>query len=503
MHSQSLKVKSFEYVQNDLSARTTPRIDINDNACALLKVRLALSGAKFKGDVVGNVDYKDSEYWVYLSSGSKRINISLSGFLPLDIVFADHGVLYTEKLKTYILTIDVPTAIVQNTTLKNVKFVVEPKNATIKIDNLNFDTKSGKLELPLSVGKHAYKASAPYYVTKESSLIVTESMNDEPIVITLPKAVGVINVKSNPMGADVIIGGKVVGQTPLSNYQIEAGQYNMELHKKGFQSESVIIDVDADSPANIDRELPSQIECTIKTIPSADRIIINNDVYDRVMPLTIQKPSGAYSFRATKKGYHDLNKKLFIDGTTNEVVYKFKKKHFCSSGGYVEGGAQFGSLTAVGASLGAYINNVNIEGTYLVGMNESEEVFWNTSEGIPLYPTSFSYKPTFMGGRIGFGLLFSNGIRFTPQIGFGVTQLKGTKDNEGETCGIENTYVASASIGARFNIALVSYLGISVVPEYAFAIKKGEAYENLSTASSKIKGWGEGVNCKVGLNIFF
>ena len=84
-HAQELSVKDFEVRTNDLSARTQSRQDNNGNDCALVKVQLAASGAKFEGNVVGDVKYDTSEYWVYMPQGSKRMTVKLEGYLPLEV----------------------------------------------------------------------------------------------------------------------------------------------------------------------------------------------------------------------------------------------------------------------------------------------------------------------------------------------------------------------------------------------------------------------------------
>jgi hypothetical protein len=56
---------------NDLSASTYERKDLNGQACALVKVQLAAYGAKFEGNVIGEVAYKTGEYWVYMTEGSR------------------------------------------------------------------------------------------------------------------------------------------------------------------------------------------------------------------------------------------------------------------------------------------------------------------------------------------------------------------------------------------------------------------------------------------------
>ena len=111
--AQELKVKSFAQAAMDLSASTHERKDLNGNACALVKVQLAREGATFKGNVMDDVAYKVSEYWVYMARGSRDMSITVPGFLPLEVNFAElsgGSVARLEGKTTYILTIALPSS---------------------------------------------------------------------------------------------------------------------------------------------------------------------------------------------------------------------------------------------------------------------------------------------------------------------------------------------------------------------------------------------------------
>ena len=53
----------------------------------------------------------------------------------------------------------------------------------------------------------------------------------------------------------------------------------------------------------------------------------------------------------------------------------------------------------------------------------------------------------------------------------------------------------------RFECALAKYIGISLTPEYTYALKKGEAYEQLTQAIPAMKGF-EGFGLRVGLHLY-
>ena len=81
--AQELSIKDFHEATNDLAARTKPRQDNNGNDCALVKVQLAAPNATFTGNVMGDVSFKNNEYWVYMTTGSKRLKVTHPSYLPL------------------------------------------------------------------------------------------------------------------------------------------------------------------------------------------------------------------------------------------------------------------------------------------------------------------------------------------------------------------------------------------------------------------------------------
>jgi len=63
------------------------RTDNNGEICALVKVIIPNAQATFEGSLIGNCDYKTSEYWCYLSPGSKQLKIKYPNCEPLMVNF--------------------------------------------------------------------------------------------------------------------------------------------------------------------------------------------------------------------------------------------------------------------------------------------------------------------------------------------------------------------------------------------------------------------------------
>ena len=110
--AQTFSVDSLEIAVNDLSAMIEKRLDFNGKPCGLAKVRCILDGLTFKGNVVGNVEKKDGEYWVYLTDGSRQLSVHHNNLSPIDISFQNDLHSPVSAGITYIVSLSVPTELI-------------------------------------------------------------------------------------------------------------------------------------------------------------------------------------------------------------------------------------------------------------------------------------------------------------------------------------------------------------------------------------------------------
>ena len=175
---------------SDLSASVNTRLDRNQNPCGLVKVQLVGAGATFEGNVVGDVAYKNNEYWVYMNQGAYLLNISHPNFLPMEINLRNYGLADGIRQKTtYKLVLaelrspDVP----QQTLIIN----YSPAHAIVIVDSKTYQG-NGRVELTLPIGSHDYQIVAGGYgaaegtvkLNSESPRTITETLhrNGEPAV---------------------------------------------------------------------------------------------------------------------------------------------------------------------------------------------------------------------------------------------------------------------------------------------------------------------------------
>lgn len=135
--AQEIKVRSFS-IQMEPMTMPMQRKDINGNICALVKVIIPSAQAAFEGNLIGNCDFRTSEYWCYLSPGSKYLKVKYPACEPLMIDFTS---LLGSGLKSrtiYELRLDVPAPAQLST-----EFTI---TGTINVEEAGFGIGRGKTD---------------------------------------------------------------------------------------------------------------------------------------------------------------------------------------------------------------------------------------------------------------------------------------------------------------------------------------------------------------------
>ncbi len=170
--AQKLTIESFSLDANDITASSQQRLDGNGDPCALVKVQLAVQGATFSGNTVGNVGYDNGEYLVYMTEGSKNLQVKHFSYLPVDVNFADYGINSLKGKKTYVLTLILPQANNVNQ-IQTLAIKINPKDAIILIDGDVVETTNGQATIPLPVGDHRFNATKTGYIKQQGEITLT------------------------------------------------------------------------------------------------------------------------------------------------------------------------------------------------------------------------------------------------------------------------------------------------------------------------------------------
>ena len=210
--AQELTVKSFKLATSDLTAQTQPRKDLNNHNCALIKVGLGLQGVQFEGSIVGNVENKTGEYWVYMPQGNRMLKVKHANYAPVMVNFADYGVEKVESNRTYELVVTA-SGWMQSEQKQELTIRYTPSSATVLVDNKMVKGTNGVAQTTLPVGQHSYIVFCDGYDSEEGTVKLKASTPSN-LQITLSKEAMATqqSIVSQPIEAQ-----QPMEQTPVTN----------------------------------------------------------------------------------------------------------------------------------------------------------------------------------------------------------------------------------------------------------------------------------------------
>lgn len=104
-NAKEIKVKSFSLQMEPMTVPMQRR-DQNNQVCGLVKIACSVDGASFKGNVIG-MERSGSEYWVYVSPGTKYLQIHVPDFMPYMLNFNDWNINRILSKSIYYVNIEV------------------------------------------------------------------------------------------------------------------------------------------------------------------------------------------------------------------------------------------------------------------------------------------------------------------------------------------------------------------------------------------------------------
>lgn len=351
---------------------------------------------------------------------------------------------------------------------------------------------------PLKAGKYVVECKQDRH-TSTSISITVKADKAETFEVPAPVAItGSLYVRSNPTNASIEIDGKDFGRTPKLIHDLLIGEHRIKLTMPNRKTEQYDVTIKEGETENIDATLTDIAHMAIGSNPPNSKLYINGK-YVGTTPFLKDMASGDYDIEISHNKYQTFHKKVHLDSSNPKMEVSLNKQYQRPNSFYAQPFLQVGNNMSVGASIGGYISNINIEAYYAMGMKKSEEIWWNPlSSNIPEPPFSYIYKYSYMGGNIGYGLTVTSRLRLTPQIGFGAVIISGTGDN-----GDSKGYAKCMKVQSKLSYMLTQKLGINIIPEYSIAVSKSNNFEKLSNLSPKIKSWGTGMKCSLGLSFFY
>ena len=363
-------------------------------------------------------------------------------------------------------------------------------DAEIYVDKVLKGTREWKG--PLRAGSYEVECRMDRHTSTFKTVVVQADV-PQTVLLDAPKArTGALAVSTSPLGATIILDGQKNGHTPTVLKDLLIGEHTVELSLPNHKVESCTVEVREGQTVELNKTLSTMALLTISSDPAGARLSLDGRSVGTT-PYTAEMASGDYRIRLEKSGFKTLEETAHLDASHPSVSFSLKRQMVQPTTLYVQPTFAAGSLMAFGGALGGYIANVNIEAFYLMGMGESETIYWNYTGSTSQMPQSEVLSPaSYMGGKLGYGITVGRVLRVTPQAGAGVLNIKGD---------VSAAHAVTASLGARVELIFAHHFGISLAPEYGFAVKKSETFEQLSAVSQTVSGWAGGFQARLG--VFF
>lgn len=312
IHAQDIEVKKFEPLEKDQTAVTSPRKDINGNACGLVKVALKEPGAEFEGNVMGDVQFTGKEYLVYLPNGTKRLGIKHPDYLPTTIVFADYGTKRVASSTTYELKVKAnkKKAKVDDSKKGMAVFNIKPSNAMLLIDGQIADGTGGAYTLSLPYGMH-------YYTVKLKDFSINNQMvkidkNAKTINVDLTEYFAFVSIACEDSDAEIFINNELQG-TGKTNSLLLPSVCTINLRKEGYHSLSRTIELQENDSVNIRFQKMEMIKgkLSVNYGPKGSEVYING-MKAGITPLEKDLPVGKYRIEVRRDNYVPIAQEVTI-----------------------------------------------------------------------------------------------------------------------------------------------------------------------------------------------
>lgn len=323
LQAQTINVKSFRMLDNDLTANTngTYELDQNGEKAALIKVVTNQTGFSFDCGSLGVVKtmQKPSEIWVYVPRGVRRITISH----PTLGVLRDYDFpVSVEGARTYemVLTTDqVETIVKHDVGGQYLIMNVSPPSAIVNIDGVEVPVEGGVVTKLITYGKHNYSVSDPYY--KEEQGVINMGKEKQTLNVSLTPNYGLLFISTTPdHGASVYIDDNLspAGTTPFQTSKLRKGNHNLRIKLALYETKDTTINV-ADGKSDVVIPMSPLYGTVEVTAPGGCHIYINDE--DKGSNLFKGRlTEGLYKIEARKDSYRPYETSMQIQkGETKSV----------------------------------------------------------------------------------------------------------------------------------------------------------------------------------------
>ena len=381
----------------------------------------------------------------------------------------------------------------------NIKLIVQDNyDAQIYCDGVIMG--NGGWEGRLEAGTHLIEVKKESHKTYSQRITVNNGV-DASILLNKPIPIyGTLDIKTEPVGAQVFIDGKIAETTSPIRKSILIGTHNIEIRKKGYKTEKKTVQIQEGATETLNIKMTDFCCDKLYTSPTWAAVYLDGKRLSGSSPFPIDVIAGVHEIKVYNHGYTTQKRKYKLNAQSKDIEINLHRDLTRRNEFYMQVGYNVLGAEGMNAGMGCYISNFNMEANYLLGLKKSEPIYWIDTE-YGSKPITATYTLSGYNGKLGCGIRCSSRFRITPQIGCQILQFKEESESGYEV--VPKASVASLTGGIRINFAMAPCLGLSVTPEYIYPLSKSEGYIALSGVCDKIKKYSEGFGCNISLNLFF
>ena len=406
------------------------------------------------------------------------------------------------ETSTGLIKLDNDTVFVEKVTLKpnfsNITLICD-EDADIYINNER--KAKGKWVGILTAGDYIIECKKESHNPTVQEIKV-EANADKEIKLESPTPrTGLLSITSTPQGATIKIDGKDMGKTPNLFHDVLIGKRKIEITKQNYNPVEIEVEIKEGETTEKNVDLDNVINVNITSKPRSGAKIYIDGKYIGVTPFKVDVTSGKHLLELKMNKYKDYKETVTLNSKNPEYNAHLKRMHMKKDYFYFHGDVNVGAMSAYGGGMGLYVNNFNMQLDYLVADGiqcNVTRLYYNHTFDEYTYSNKSCYvcDNEYIGGRIGYGFFLGSRFRLTPQVGCGVMSSNVDSYQNYES------HAVVGKIALRTEMAIWSWLGLSICPECSFAIKESDNFKFLSK-NSEVKGLANGFNISGGLFIGF
>ncbi len=243
------------------------------------------------------------------SAASAEAVIEPAVFKPSSAEQQDHG---RRKLLLVLLAVFAMLALVVVWFLfsaRSVTFAIGPEPGTVEVEGgLQFQFRGVYL---LRTGQYTVRAAAPGY-EPYSAQIEIGSERSQVIPIELKPLPGLVSIDSKPSAVNVYWNNELLGQTPLVDASLPAGEIQIGLQKPRYQDTTASIQVVGKQTRQTEQfELaPDWAEVSIASEPAGALIYVDDEPTEVRTPGTVEVLTGEHEIKLMFPGFEAFRRRI-------------------------------------------------------------------------------------------------------------------------------------------------------------------------------------------------